>query len=358
MINVTRAYLPDKKKLFGYIDKIYESAWLTNNSQFCQELELRLKEHLGARNLILVANGTLALQLVYKALEVKGSAVTTPFSFVATTSSLLWEGIRPIFADINAQTWNIEPENIGKVIAPDTTALVPVHVFGNPCEIDKIEQIAQKHDLKVIFDGAHAFGIKYKGESVLNRGHATTLSFHATKLFHTVEGGAIITSDDELARKIRLLINFGITGPETIECMGINCKMNEFQAVMGLCVLDEMGHINHTRQIVSDYYQNNLPSHVFMQQWNAHGTRNYQYVPVLFKSEAAMGKAQKALSNQQIFARRYFFPSLDSLKFTGNDQHMPVSQDIASRILCLPIYSELTIDEQKNIVDVVRAVVD
>lgn len=354
MINVTRAYLPDKKKLSGYIDKIYESAWLTNNSQFCQELELRLKEHLGVRNLILVANGTLALQLVYKALEVKGSAVTTPFSFVATTSSLLWEGIRPIFADINAKTWNLDPENISKAIALDTTALVPVHVFGNPCEVDKIEQIAHKHDLKVIYDGAHAFGIQYQGESVLNRGHATTISFHATKLFHTIEGGAVITRDDDLAKKIRLMINFGITGPESIECMGINCKMNEFQAAMGLCVLDEMANISRTRQKIWDFYRCHLPAHVCMQQWNDSGTQNYQYVPVLFESEAALKMAQQALIDEQIFPRRYFYPSLASLKFIGNTQPMPVSQDIASRILCLPIYSELTLPEQRKIVKTIQ----
>ncbi|MEW6712332.1 MAG: DegT/DnrJ/EryC1/StrS family aminotransferase, partial [Candidatus Riflebacteria bacterium] len=243
MINVTRAYLPDKKKLFDYFSQVYDSAWLTNNGQFCQLLEARLKDYLGVRNLILVSNGTLALQIVYKALGLKGSSVTTPFSFVATASSLMWEGIEPVFADINEETWNLEPRKIEDKVKSDTTSIVPVHVFGNPCEVEKIDEIARAKKLKVVYDGAHAFGVKYKGKSLLEFGDASTLSFHATKLFHTIEGGAIVTSDDDLAKRIRLMINFGITGPETIECLGINCKMNEFQAAMGLCVLDEINKI-------------------------------------------------------------------------------------------------------------------
>lgn len=349
MINVTKSYLPDKVKLFGYIDKIYESGWLTNNGQFCKELEVRLKNYLGVKNLILVSNGTLALQVAYKALNVKGSAVTTPFSFVATASSLLWEGIRPVFADIDPLTWNLAPENIEKAIMKDTTAIVPVHVFGNPCEVEAIKEIAHKNGLKVIYDGAHAFGVKYLGESVLNWGDATTLSFHATKLFHTIEGGAIITSDDELAKRIRLLINFGITGPETIDCMGINCKINEFQAAMGLCVLDDMEKIISARQMVWEYYQNNFPNNLTTQQWNALGSQNYHYFPVIFESEASLKKAQQVLNSEQIFPRRYFFPSLDSLEFTSSTKQLSVSKDIASRILCLPIYPGLKNETQLDI---------
>ncbi|MBU1105373.1 MAG: DegT/DnrJ/EryC1/StrS family aminotransferase [Candidatus Riflebacteria bacterium] len=355
MINVTKAYLPDKEKLFGYINKIYESGWLTNNGQFCKQLETRLKDFLGVKNLILVSNGTLALQVAYKALNVTGSAVTTPFSFVATASSLLWEGISPVFADINPLTWNLAPENIEKAIKADTSAIVPVHVFGNPCDVEAIQKIAQKNDLKVIYDGAHAFGVKYKGESILNWGDVTTLSFHATKLFHTIEGGAIITSDDELARKIRLLINFGITGPETIECVGINCKINEFQAAMGLCVLDEMEEIATSRKKVWDYYRSNLPANLVMQQWNLHSSQNYHYYPVLFESESTLKKTQRAFNNEQIFPRRYFYPSLDSLKFSGNTSNMPLSQDISRRILCLPIFPELTTQEQQQILKILSA---
>lgn len=356
MINVTRAYLPDKDKLFRYIDKIYESAWLTNNGQFCQELEARLKEHLGVRNLILVSNGTLALQIAYKALGLSGSAVTTPFSFVATASSLLWEGIKPIFADIDPETWNLNPKNIEPAIKSDTTAIVPVHVFGNPCEVEQIDEIAKRRGLKVVYDGAHAFGVKYKGESVLNWGDITTLSFHATKLFHTIEGGAIITSDDNLAKKIRLLINFGITGPETIECVGINCKMNELQAVMGLCVLDEMAGISSARQKIWERYKECFKNIFESQKWTIGASQNFHYFPILFDSENALKKAQNNLNEHMVFPRRYFFPSLDSLPFTGKENTCLVSRDIASRILCLPMFPELRSIEQEKIIEIIKSV--
>lgn len=349
MITFTKAYLPDKEKLSGYIDRIYETAWLTNNSQFCKELETRLKEHLGVKHLILVANGTLALQVAYKALDIKGSAITTPFSFVATSSSLLWEGIRPIFADIDRQSWNLDQNNIEQFIEEDTSAIVPVHLFGNPCEVEVIADIARRHGLKVIYDGAHAFDVTYKTGSVLNWGDIATLSFHATKLFHTIEGGAIITSDDDLAQKIRLMINFGITGPETIECMGINCKMNEFQAAMGLCVLDEMTSITSGRKRVWEFYRHNLPKGLQMQQWNAHGSQNYHYYPVLFESEEVLKKTVRKFNTEQIFPRRYFYPSLHSLKFMCSPVQMPISHDIAGRILCLPLFPELANEELQKI---------
>lgn len=354
MINVTKAYLPNKEQLFRYIDKIYESAWLTNNGQFCQELEARLREYLGVRNLILVSNGTLALQIAYKALGLSGSAITTPFSFVATASSLLWEGIEPIFSDIDPNTWNLDPKKIEGAIRSDTSAIVPVHVFGNPCEVEKIEQIARKNNLRVVYDGAHAFGVKYKNESVLNWGDITTLSFHATKLFHTIEGGAIITSDDDLAKKIRLLINFGITGPETIECVGINCKMNEFQAVMGLCVIEELEKICVSRKKVWERYKNSFETLFDRQIWNSYASQNYHYFPILFNSESSLKTAQKELNDESIFPRRYFFPSLDSLQFFKNKNFCPVSQNISSRILCLPIFSELSSIEQEKITEILR----
>ena len=226
MIPVTKPYLPNKAKYQAYVDKIYESGWLTNNGSLVRELEERLTHYLGVKNLILVANGSLALQVAYKALNLSGEVITTPFSFVATTNTLLWEGLTPVFADNNPRTFNIDPQQIEAQITPKTSALLPVHVFGNPCEVEAIQAIADKHQLKVIYDAAHAFGSEYKNQSVLNYGDISTLSFHATKLFHTIEGGAVITNDDELAKKIRLLINFGITGPSSIEGLGTNAKMN------------------------------------------------------------------------------------------------------------------------------------
>lgn len=353
MINVTKASLPDKQKLLGYIDKIYESAWLTNNGEFCQELEARLKHFLGVKNIILVANGTLALQIAYKALGLTGSVITTPFSFVATASSLTWEGLKPIFSDITADTWNLDPKKIASAIRPDTSAIVPVHVFGNPCEVEEIERIAVENRLKIVYDGAHAFDIKYRGESILNWGDATTLSFHATKLFHTIEGGAIITSDDELARKIRLLINFGITGPESIECVGINCKINEFQAVMGLCILDEFAKISRTRKQLWETYQRDLESVVTFQKWHAAASQNYHYLPVLFEDENQLKRVQNALNKESIVPRRYFYPSLDTLDFFSGSKVMAVSRDIAARILCLPISADLSIEEVARITGII-----
>ncbi len=232
-----------------------------------------------------------------------------------------------------------------------------MHVFGNPCEVELIDDIARRRGLKVIYDGAHAFGVKYKGESVLNWGDVTTLSFHATKLFHTIEGGALITSDDELAKKIRLLINFGITGPEAIECVGINCKMNEFQAVMGLCVLDEIEEIAAARESVWEIYANSLGDCVQMQAWNTCSTLNHHYFPVLLSDEKTLRKVQGELCAQDIFPRRYFFPSLDSLTFlTDEIAKCAVSQSVASRILCLPIFASLTCEDQQQIISIIRGV--
>jgi len=236
MINVTKTHLPDIDRYKAYIDRIYRSGWITNNGALVQELEEKLKEYLGVRNILLVSNGTLALQICYKALGLTGEAITTPFSFVATTSSLVWEGLSPVFVDISPETLNMDPDRIEEAIRPETSCIVPVHVFGNGCDVEKIGQIAKKHHLKVVYDAAHAFGVKYNGESILNYGDVSILSFHATKFFHTIEGGAIVTGDDELYEKAKHMINFGITGPESIVGLGINGKMNEFQAAMGLCI--------------------------------------------------------------------------------------------------------------------------
>lgn len=341
MINVTKPYLPNKAKFLEYVEQIYKTVWLTNNGPLYQELELRLKDYLGVRNIILVTNGTFALQIAYKALGLKGSVITSPFSFVATSSSIIWEGMEPIFADISPNDWNINPEEIERHIRADTSAIVPVHVFGNSCNVEAIETIAHKKKLKIVYDAAHAFGVNYKDASLLGYGDISTLSFHATKLFHTIEGGAIITSDDELAKKIRLMINFGITGPENIESLGINCKMNEFQAAMGLCILDEVDQIHKERKRIVEYYTSELENLVKFQSFDINCSRNNAYFPVLFNTEEQMKKVQVELNNNDIFPRRYFFPSLDTLEFNVCKQSMPVSNSIASRILCLPIYPEL-----------------
>ena len=355
MIPVTKVYLPDKGKYKKYIDSIYDSGWFTNNGALVRELEQRLQEHLGVKHLILVANGSLALQLAYKALDLKGEVITTPFSFVATTSTLAWEGLKPVFADIESPSFNIDPLEIEAKLTDQTRAIVPVHVFGNPCDVEAIQDIADKHDLKVIYDAAHAFGVKYKGQSVLNFGEISTLSFHATKLFHTIEGGAIVTNDDELENKVRLLMNFGITGPTSIKSLGVNAKMNEFEAAMGLCVLDEIEQINEQRDSLWQVYQQELAGLVEFQLFNTNANNNCAYAPVLFESEQQLLNVEHTLKDIQVMPRRYFYPSLDTLDYLQTTQVCKISHDIASRILCLPMYPGLEHEEQLNIVKTVKS---
>jgi dTDP-4-amino-4,6-dideoxygalactose transaminase len=350
MTNVTKTYLPDKDKYKKYIDEIYEKGWVTNNGPLVQTLEKRLAEYLGVKNIVLVSNGTVALEIAYRTLELKGFVITTPFSFVATTSSLVTNQLLPIFADIDENTLNLNPENIEKLITPNTSAILPVHVFGNACEVEKIEKIANKYNLKVIYDAAHAFDIKYKGESILNYGDISTLSFHATKLFHTIEGGALIINDDELVEKARYLINFGIKNQEEIPHLGTNAKMNEFEAAMGLCVLDDIEEIKEKRRVITGKYRQELKNLVQFQEQNENATENYSYLPVVFENEEQLLKVQKALNEEQIFPRRYFYPSLDTLEYIEPKQKCKISRDISKRILSLPIYAELVNDIQDSII--------
>ena len=354
MINVTKTYLPNKEKYKKYIDEIYENGWLTNNGPLVQRLEKRLAQYLGVKNIVLVSNGTIALEIAYKALNLTNEVITTPFSFVATTSSLVMSNLKPVFADIDEKSFNINPKNIEKFINANTSAILPVHVFGNACEVEDIEQIAKKHDLKVIYDAAHAFDVKYKGKSVLNYGDISTLSFHATKLFHSIEGGALIINDDELVQKVRYLINFGIKNQEEIPHLGTNAKMNEFEAAMGLCVLDDIENIKNSRKEVYETYQKELKDLVQFQEQNINASQNYSYFPIVLKSEEQLLKIQKALNDENIFPRRYFYPSLDTLEYIEPKQECKISRDISKRILCLPIYSELEFENQKKIINIIR----
>jgi len=354
MINVTKTYLPDKEKYFSYIDQIYRNGWITNNGPLVQELEKRLAKYLGVKNIVLVANGTVALEIAYRTLEIKDFAITTPFSFVATTSSLVTNGIRPIFVDIDPTTLTIDNTQIENAITKHTSAIVPVHVFGNACEVEEIAKVAKEYELKVIYDAAHAFGVKYKGESILKYGDISTLSFHATKLFHTIEGGALIINDDSLVQKARYLINFGIENAESIPDLGTNAKMNEFEAAMGLCMLDEMDKIEYKREQIYDIYRNELKDVVQLQEHNPNASYNYSYFPVIFEDEQSRERVQHALNKEQIYPRRYFYPSLDTLNYIEPKQFMPVSREIASRILCLPMYPELKKEDQMCIIQIIK----
>ncbi|QEO57431.1 DegT/DnrJ/EryC1/StrS family aminotransferase [Francisella marina] len=354
MINVTKTYLPNIDKYKQYVDQIYASGQITNNGPLVRELEHRLANYLGVKNIVLVSNGTVALEIAYRALGIRDFAITTPFSFVATTSSLVANGIKPIFVDINEKTFNIDSNKIVDQITPNTTAIVATQVFGNPCDVEMIGKIAEEYNLKIVYDAAHAFDVKFNGQSVLNYGDISTLSFHATKLFHTIEGGALITNDDEFAEKARFLINFGIKNAEEIPHLGTNAKINEFEAAMGLCVLDDIEIIHNARKAIAEKYKSDLQGLVEFQEFNSSATENYSYFPVLFKSEEELKRVQQALNNQDIFPRRYFYPSLDTLSYIEPKQYMPVSRDISKRIMCLPIFAGLSDKVQKKIIYIVK----
>jgi dTDP-4-amino-4,6-dideoxygalactose transaminase len=361
MIPVTKPYLPAREKLDKYIDGIYEREWLTNNGPLVQELSKRLEEYLGVENLLLVSNGTLALQIAYRALGVsttnrdeKPEAITTPFTFVATASSLKWEGVEPVFADIDPGTWCLDPKNIEKAIKPETKAIVPVHVFGNACEVEAIDEIAKKHNFKVIYDAAHAFGVNYKGESLLRHGDAATLSFHATKLFHTIEGGAIVFKRKEDLETAKKMMSFGITGPDTIEELGINGKKNEFQAAMGLCVLDEIEENLKGRATVWRSYEQALSQSMQLQVKPEGLEYNYSYFPVVFESENILKHKVEQLIASGIQARRYFYPSLSEVTCLEQNSEQVISESLSRRVLCLPLYNRLTEEDYERIISIIK----
>jgi len=349
LIHVTKPFQPDLELYQQYIAEIHERNWWTNHGPLVTQLEEQLREYLGVKHLILVNNGTIALQIAIKALELNAEVITTPFSYVATTSALVWEQCKPVFADIDAGNLCLDAGLVKAKINEKTQAIMATHVFGNCGDVDALESIAAEHDLPIIFDAAHAFGTKLHGSSLLNRGTVSTLSFHATKLFHTVEGGAIITNDKALAHKMRYLRNFGHHGEEEFWGLGVNGKMSEPHAAMGLALLPRIPEVLSGRQRVTELYDQLLDAEQLSRPDVHTGLDyNYAYYPVLFKSEDALLKARTALLAKDIKPRRYFYPSLNTLPYVGQ-QEAPVSEDIASRILCLPIYPDLSNDWVKTI---------
>jgi dTDP-4-amino-4,6-dideoxygalactose transaminase len=352
MINVTKPFLPPMEEYQKYVKGIWERVWLTNNGPLVNELELKLKDYLGVPHVFFLGNGTIALQIAIKALDLKGEIITTPFSYVATTSSIAWENCKPVFVDIDPRTFNINADLIEAAITENTTGIMATHVYGNPCDVEKIQAIAEKHNLKVIYDGAHAFGTGFEGKSVLNYGDITTLSFHATKLFHTTEGGAIATTNAELAKKVAYLRNFGHATPETFHGIGVNGKNSEFHAAMGLCNLKYIDEIRRRRKELSDYYDIKIKSlHVSKPAIQPKADFNYSYYAIVMESEAALLKAVEALNLQWIYPRRYFYPSLASLNYVEQSV-MPITDDICRRVLCLPLFHDLTFEEIDMIVRV------
>lgn len=342
MIPVTKPFLPPKVDFDRLIDQVWKRNWLTNNGPLVNELELKLKDYLGVDHLLFTSNGTIALQMAIKALELKGEIITTPFSYVATTSSIVWEGCTPVFADIDSDRLTIDPTKIEALINSNTTAILATHVYGIPCHIEEIQNIANKHNLKVIYDGAHALGTSYKGKSLLAYGDISTLSTHATKLFHTVEGGAVISQNPELLKKMAYLRNFGHDGPDKFNGIGINGKNSEFHGAMGLANLPYINQIIEKRKSDSEKYDHWLMNKGIKRPFIPSNTGyNYSYYPILFESETLTIKVFEELAKNEIYARRYFYPSLAKLNYV-KIQSIPICDNISSRVLCLPLFYDLS----------------
>lgn len=357
IINVTKSFMPPLEVYNRYVLEIFNSKQLTNQGQILKKLESKLEEFLNVQNLHYVTNGTIALQLALKALDIEdGEIITTPFSYVATISSILWERCKPVFVDIESENFTIDINKIEEKITTRTKAIMPVHIFGYACNIDGIQKIADKHNLKVIYDAAHAFGSSYKGQSLLNFGDISTCSFHATKLFHTVEGGACIVKDKSISDKLELMKRFGHQG-DNHYYPGINAKQSEFHAAMGLSNLPFIADIINERARVTALYDELLSGLIQRPKPQEDLTYNYAYYPAVFENEKAVTGIISHLNSHNIYPRRYFYPSLNKLPYLKDKQNCPVSEDICSRILCLPLYSDLKNEEVKKISDLIKEVI-
>lgn len=343
--------MPPIEEYKNLIDGIWQRQWITNMGPLASELEMRLKDHLGVNHLLYVTNGTVAIQMAIKALGITGEIITTPFSFVATTSSIVWEGCTPVFVDIDAKTLNIDVSKIEEAITNNTQAILATHVYGNPCDVVAIEKIAEKHSLKVIYDGAHAFGVEVNGKSIFEYGDISTCSLHATKLYHSIEGGLIITKSPDLLKKMAFSRNFGISGFDSFAGLGINGKNSEFHAAMGLVNLNYVKQISERRKELVNRYNTKLSNFKsYRPLWHSKSNDNFAYYAIVLESEDLLLKIKATLDSNEIFTRRYFYPSLTSALPYITPQNMPVTDDIAKRVLCLPLYPELTIEEVDLIV--------
>lgn len=354
MINVTKTFFPPIDEYQMQLQRVWRNQWLTNRGELVLELEEKLKEYLSLSNIIIMNNGTIPIQIALNIFGEGGEIITTPFSYVATTAAIVWENCTPIFVDIHPEYLTIDETKIEAAITPKTTCILATHVFGNPCNIEVIESIAKKHNLKVIYDAAHAFGIQYLGKSIFDYGDISTCSFHATKLFHTGEGGAIFCNDEKIRYKIFYSHNFGHDGPLSFHGIGINGKISELQAAMGLTVLPHMERISVERKRVVDFYNSELNFNKLKKLKIRENTIwNYSYYPVIFETEALLINVQQALNFKEIFPRRYFYPSLNTLNYVEGKE-MPISESIASRIMCLPLYHDLSIEDLSEIVAIIN----
>ncbi|MFT5753312.1 MAG: dTDP-4-amino-4,6-dideoxygalactose transaminase [Flavobacterium sp.] len=355
MINVIKTFFPSLEDYQEQLQRIWKNQWLTNRGELILELEEKLKKYLQVPYILVTNNGTISLQIALKLLGKGGEIITTPFSYVATSAAIVWEHCTPVFVDIRPEYLTIDETKIEAAITDKTTAILATHVFGNPCHVEAIEAIANKYDLKVIYDAAHAFGVTYNGNSIFEYGDVSTCSFHATKLFHTGEGSALFAKDKNLQRQLFYSHNFGHNGPEAFHGLGINGKISELQAAMGLSVLPYMEAVLNERKRVNNYYDNYLNFDVLKTIKIRENTEwNYSYYPIIFESEAQLLNVQKVLNAQSIFPRRYFYPSLNTISFF-NGKSMPISEYIASTILCLPLYVGL---EKSNLEQIVQLIND
>lgn len=362
-IFVTQPYLPPLDEFVPYLKKIWESKVLTNGGPFHQQLEAALCDSLGVKHISLFTNGTIALVTALQALRVTGEVITTPYSFVATTHSLLWNGIKPVFVDIEPNTLNLDPTKIEAAITPQTTAIMPVHCYGHPCSMDAIQRIADTYNLKVIYDAAHAYGVQDTNGSILNRGDLSVLSFHATKVFNTFEGGAIICPDAKTKQRIDHLKNFGFVDEVTVVAPGINGKMSEINAALGLLQLRYIDHALERRKEIDTVYRQGLVDVKGIRCLNDAGeaVANYAYFPILVQPDFHLSRdaLYQKLKDNNIHARRYFYPLISDFPMyrsmpSAQRSNLPVAVDAAAKVLCLPIYPDLQPQEQQRVIDIIQ----
>lgn len=355
-IYVTKSFLPPLYEYTKWIEQIFENGQITNQGPLVKQLEAKLSEYLDVDNFHYVTNGTIALQIALRALDItEGEIITPPFSYVATTSSILWERCTPVFVDIEPDNFTIDPDKIERAITSKTKAIMAVHVFGYACDVEKIENIAQKHNIKVIYDAAHAFGSLYKGKSLLSFGDISTCSFHATKLFHTIEGGACIVKDKAVSDKLELIKRFGHQGDEHF-CLGINAKQTEMNAAMGLANFPYLKEILSNRKRICDLYDSQLHGFVERPKKQEDLQYNYAYYPAIFQSEDQLLKVFAELKKENIYPRRYFYPSLNKLPYLEEKGNCPISEDISKRIACLPLFGGLETNIVNKICSIIKGV--
>lgn len=362
-ITVTSPLLPDIEEYNELLKDIWQRRWITNNGEYHQRLEAALCDYLKVPYLSLFTNGTLPLITALQALNITGEVITTPFSFVATTHSIWWNGLKPVFVDIDPSTCNLDPEKIEAAITPKTTAIMPVHCYGNPCDTRRIQEIADKYGLKVIYDAAHAFGVEVDGKSILNEGNISTLSFHATKVFNTVEGGAMIMHDAETKKQIDYLKNFGFANETTVLAPGINSKMDEMRAAYGLLNLKQVDTAIEARHQVAIRYRealNDVPGIRFFEDMSG-VKHNYSYFPIFVNAEE-YGMSRDALNDllksHSIFGRRYFYPLISTFGTyrdlpSASALNLPVATRLANEVICLPMHHEISHDDIERTLDII-----